>query len=143
MLQMKVPPMLLLVLCYILVYFTSRRIYFSLTALFLISFGSILMLTATFQFKQSKTSLNPINTQRVSNIIQTGAFKLSRNPIYLGAFVFLLSSAFVFRTVFGFIISVFFSLFLNQFQIKPEETFLKGKFGQEYEEYCQRVRRWI
>ncbi|CAL6103256.1 isoprenylcysteine_carboxylmethyltransferase family protein [Hexamita inflata] len=143
MLQMKVPPMLLLVLCYTLVYLQSRQIYFSFTALLLISSSSALMLAATFQFKLNQTSPNPINTQRVSNIIQTGAFKLSRNPIYLGAFIFLLSSAFVFRTVFGFFVSVLFSLFLTQFQIKPEEAFLKGKFGKEYEDYCQRVRRWL
>ncbi|CAL6058540.1 isoprenylcysteine_carboxylmethyltransferase family protein [Hexamita inflata] len=73
------------------------------------------MLAATFQFKLNKTSPNPINTQRVSNIIQSGAFKLSRNPIYLGA-PFVLGFRFqdrfrVFR--FSFILFVF-ELILNQ-----------------------------
>jgi protein-S-isoprenylcysteine O-methyltransferase Ste14 len=33
--------------------------------------------------------------------------------------------------------------FINQFQIKPEERILSAKFGQQYSDYCQRVRRWI
>ena len=37
----------------------------------------------------------------------------------------------------------FFVLYINQFQIKPEERVLSSLFGAEYETYRTRVRRWL
>jgi len=36
-----------------------------------------------------------------------------------------------------------FVLFLNRFQIRPEERVLAEKFGAPYREYLRSVRRWI
>jgi protein-S-isoprenylcysteine O-methyltransferase Ste14 len=38
---------------------------------------------------------------------------------------------------------VAFVLFITRFQIVPEERALRAKFGRAYEDYAQRVRRWI
>ena len=34
-------------------------------------------------------------------------------------------------------------LYINRFQITLEERFLREKFGDQYQAYCGRVRRWI
>jgi len=36
-----------------------------------------------------------------------------------------------------------FVLYINQFQIKPEERVLSSFFGPEYAAYKRRVRRWL
>ena len=38
---------------------------------------------------------------------------------------------------------VLFVLYITWYQIKPEEQALRAKFGAAYDDYCQRVRRWI
>ena len=36
-----------------------------------------------------------------------------------------------------------FMVYMNKFQIEPEENALRELFGQEFSEYAQRVRRWL
>jgi protein-S-isoprenylcysteine O-methyltransferase Ste14 len=36
-----------------------------------------------------------------------------------------------------------FVLYLNRFQIGPEERALQARFGAEFEDYCRKVRRWL
>jgi protein-S-isoprenylcysteine O-methyltransferase Ste14 len=38
---------------------------------------------------------------------------------------------------------VFFAVFIHRFQILPEERVMSAKFGQEYDDYRERVRRWL
>ncbi|ELR67166.1 Putative protein-S-isoprenylcysteine methyltransferase [Photobacterium marinum] len=35
-----------------------------------------------------------------------------------------------------------FILYMNNFQIEPEEDVLEAMFGDEFREYCRKVRRW-
>jgi protein-S-isoprenylcysteine O-methyltransferase Ste14 len=38
---------------------------------------------------------------------------------------------------------VAFMLYMTRFQIVPEERVMSSKFGRTYDEYRQRVRRWL
>jgi len=38
---------------------------------------------------------------------------------------------------------VLFVCYINRFQIAPEESALREKFGDAYAVYCARVRRWL
>jgi len=38
---------------------------------------------------------------------------------------------------------VFFIVYINRFQIEPEERILRAKYGAEFDRYCRLVRRWL
>ena len=45
--------------------------------------------------------------------------------------------------VVAFLFVPLFIAFIDRFQIRPEERALRARFGEEYERYCARVRRWL
>jgi len=47
------------------------------------------------------------------------------------------------NSTWGLLGPVAFVLYLNRFQIGPEERILKEKFGEEFDAYARRVRRWL
>ena len=105
---------------------------------------SIVVLVLSLQaFKKLKTSVNPLHPEKASNLVIIGIYKWSRNPMYLGMLLLLLSWGIVLANPFNLIIAVAFYIYMNQFQIKPEETLLQAKFGDPYSNYCSKVRRWL
>lgn len=105
--------------------------------------GVVVIIMATWQFKQAQTTVNPMNPNQSSRIVDTGIFALSRNPMYLGMTVILMGMALFLGELMSFIWVIGFVLYITKFQIKPEERILAEKFGGEFREYCRKVRRWI
>ncbi|WP_133011787.1 methyltransferase family protein [Marinomonas flavescens] len=99
--------------------------------------------SAILSFTQSKTTVNPHQPDKSTALVVTGVFHYSRNPMYLSLAMILLGWAILLNTFWVFLPIVFFVLYLTYFQIKPEEAILAGKFGEDYQGYCCRVRRWI
>jgi protein-S-isoprenylcysteine O-methyltransferase Ste14 len=105
--------------------------------------AAMILLTATAQFVLRKTSLLPTANAQTTTLVQTGLYAYSRNPMYV-AFALLLSAiSLYFLNFAGFILVPAFVLFLDRFQIQPEEQLLMVKFGEEFEDYRRKVRRWI
>jgi len=76
-------------------------------------------------------------------IVQEGSFRFSRNPMYFSLLLLLSGIAILVFSIWLFIaIPVLYFLFLF-FAVKPEESYLSGKFGKEYLDYKAKVRRWI
>ena len=94
-------------------------------------------------FFRQKTTVNPVNIQKASTLVTGGMNRLSRNPMYLGLFTLLSGWAVLLGNPINIAILGAFVLCLNWLQIIPEEQFLSRKFGQDYEDYKSRVRRWI
>jgi protein-S-isoprenylcysteine O-methyltransferase Ste14 len=85
----------------------------------------------------------PAHLDPPKKLIINGLYRYSRNPIYLGALFVLLSYILWFGS--GLVV-IYFFLFLLAYQILItviEEPILKNTFGKDYEEYCQKVPRWI
>ena len=86
---------------------------------------------------------NPVPTSTTNQMIRTGVFAYTRNPIYLSFVIFHLSMFLVFENVMYFLSSVGLAIWLHNYVIKPEEYFLLKKFSDEYKRYKDDVNRWI
>jgi len=83
-----------------------------------------------------------IDTETKTELITTGLFGLSRNPIFFGMILSLLG---LFLTTPNALTGLFLVLgyALIQIQIRLEEEFLTKEHGQKYEAYKQKVRRLL
>jgi protein-S-isoprenylcysteine O-methyltransferase Ste14 len=83
-----------------------------------------------------------IASEHKTRLIQTGVFRISRNPIYLGIMVTLLGLFLVIPNAMTLLILVLGVVVIN-IQVRLEEEYLKTTHGVEYVSYTERVRRWI
>ncbi|MGI8639689.1 MAG: methyltransferase family protein [Pyrinomonadaceae bacterium] len=83
-----------------------------------------------------------IDEQKPTALVQTGLFRFSRNPIFLGMLVTLTG---IFLTIPNALTLPFLALgyVLIQIQVRLEEEFLTNSCGEEYTAYHQQVRRWL
>lgn len=100
-------------------------------------------LTAILAFIKNKTTINPVKPHTATSLVTAGAFACSRNPMYLGLLLFLLGFALQVNIIGGVPLLILFVLYLNVFQILPEERAMLDVFGDEYRAYMKKVRRWI
>jgi protein-S-isoprenylcysteine O-methyltransferase Ste14 len=63
--------------------------------------------------------------------------------MYLGFLLILIGWAILLSNVLAFVFLVAFVLYMNRFQIEPEERMLASLFGPAFESYRSRVRRWL
>ena len=77
-----------------------------------------------------------------TELIQTGLFKLSRNPIFLGMRMMLLGLFLVLPTA-ATLATLLCGDLLVQIQVRLEEEFLTRTHGETYRTYQKQVRRWI
>lgn len=105
--------------------------------------GVALIASARVQFARRDTTFSPMAPGHATALVVDGAFRLSRNPMYLGTWCILFAVAVYWSNVYAAIASLAFVLYIDRFQIRPEEDVLRAKFGTEYDEYRRRVRRWL
>lgn len=77
-----------------------------------------------------------------TELVQTGLFKFSRNPIFLGMRIMLLGIFLVIPNAITLVILVVGEL-LIQIQVRLEEDFLARTHGPSYLDYKKQVRRWV
>lgn len=94
-------------------------------------------------FIRAGTSFSPTKPSKASHLVQTGIYRFTRNPMYLGLSFALLAWACYLDNLVSIIILPCFVLYMARFQIKPEERRLKALFDSDYEIYKQSVRRWL
>jgi protein-S-isoprenylcysteine O-methyltransferase Ste14 len=78
-----------------------------------------------------------------SNLVTTGVFSISRNPLYLGGICFLIGVALVGNLPWGLVLLVPALVVCHFVLIAPEERYLAARFPREYEGYRVTVRRWF
>jgi protein-S-isoprenylcysteine O-methyltransferase Ste14 len=76
-------------------------------------------------------------------ILQSGPFRLSRNPLYVGLIALDLALALLTPSFWALVFVPIGIAAIAWGAIRPEERYLTEKFGAEYEAYCARVRRWL
>jgi protein-S-isoprenylcysteine O-methyltransferase Ste14 len=98
---------------------------------------------ALFGFRKANTTINPMTPEASSALVVRGVYRLTRNPMYLAMLVVLAGWAYVVANAAALVMLPLFVLYLNRFQIVPEERALAVRFGEDYERYRRSVRRWL
>ena len=78
-----------------------------------------------------------------TTIVETGPYRFTRNPIYLGMFLGLVGLAIAFDSLWLLVMLVPFTLAIRSGVVAREEAYLERKFGDAYRQYRARVRRWL
>lgn len=76
-------------------------------------------------------------------LVTEGIFRHCRNPLYVGNVLMLLGVGILSNSLVYVGIVIPFFLFIYQAIVLAEENFLRGKFGPEFDRYCERVNRWV
>jgi protein-S-isoprenylcysteine O-methyltransferase Ste14 len=107
------------------------------------SIGVVIGFAAMGSFVRAKTTMNPTKPSATASLVTHGVFRFTRNPMYLSLVLYLVAWAVYLSNWLALLLVPVFVLYVNQFQIKPEERALSALFGSEYASYKARVRRWL
>ena len=147
--MLKIPPPLLVLILVISNYFSSKKIDLILlpnqdiTSIIIFLIGMLILINPIFKFIKSKTTIDPIKFKKVNKLITSGIYKYSRNPMYLGLLMIVISTSILYLNILSITTPIIFYFWINRFQIKREEIFLTEKFGKEFLLYKAKTRRWI
>lgn len=106
-----------------------------------VSIGIGLIVLARREFARYRQPTDP--GQPTSQVIKTGVFTISRNPLYLASSIVLLGFALALNLLWALVTLVFSIIICHYVLIVPEEKYLMTKFGQEYRDYSMIVHRWL
>lgn len=109
----------------------------------LAALGIGVSMAGTWSFWRARTTVNPTRPEATSTLVATGAFRVTRNPMYLGLFLVLAGWAAHLANFAALAGPLLFAVYITRFQILPEERVLANKFGPDFEAYRLRTRRWI
>ena len=100
----------------------------------------ILFIWALISFKKSfRVGLVENSSQ---GLITQGAFAISRNPIYVSFAAMLIGQFLIFPSWILFIY-IFAGILTFHRQVLKEENFLSIQYGNEFEQYCRKVNRYL
>ena len=105
--------------------------------------GGGFMLAGVISFRRGRTTVNPMKPETTSSLVCSGIYTVTRNPMYAGLLVVLVAWAVFLSSAWALFGPLVFALYMNRFQITPEERVLSAMFGTEYSAYKSRVRRWL
>ena len=149
--RLKIPPPIQGLVAALVIWLTHQALPdYSITfpgqeflALCVAGVGLVIDLISVAAFFRTRTTVNPLSPEQATELVTTGLYRISRNPMYLGLALILLGWTIWLGTPFGLFIIAAFMASLTYLQIKPEEAALTKIFEDEYLTYRNRVRRWL
>ncbi len=150
-LNLKIPPLVIMAFVAALMWLGAQAVPAAdfplparkVIALGLAAVGVGVAVAGVVSFRVAKTTVNPLKPDTASSLVVAGIYRVTRNPMYLGMLIVLIGWAALLANALAFIVAATFVLYLNRFQIIPEEQALTTRFGPEFAAYCAQVRRWI
>jgi protein-S-isoprenylcysteine O-methyltransferase Ste14 len=104
--------------------------------------GLVIMFDCIVMFAiKGRGTLSPLDPTK--KLVVSGLYKFSRNPMYVGVTTILLGEAIFFQSGNLWYYLLFVFIAFNAFVMLVEEPRLRRDFGNEYYEYCRKVRRWF
>ena len=150
-LELKVPPLAVILVIGAAMWFIARwSVPCQLPlAVRLVAFVALALVGGTtslagyFEFKRARTTIDPRKPKDSTALVTSGIYRFSRHPMYAGLALLLVAWAVSLCSFWALIGPVVFVLYIDRWQITPEERALSARFGAAYREYTARVRRWI
>lgn len=150
-LELKIPPLVVVIVFALAMWLVSMAVpafQFSvparhILALALAAAGVGLVISGAASFVRAKTTTSPMKPETATALVESGVYRFTRNPMYLGFLVVLLGWAAFLANVLAAVMLVGFVWYMTRFQIIPEERALSEQFGGAFSDYCKRVRRWL
>lgn len=99
--------------------------------------------SAMAAFRRQRTTVNPLDPAKASSLVNSGAYGITRNPMYVGMAGLLTAHA-VLRG--GWLTTIpigAFVVLIDRLQIPAEEAAMERNFGETYADYRARVPRWL
>jgi protein-S-isoprenylcysteine O-methyltransferase Ste14 len=91
----------------------------------------------------TRAGSNVPTNRPTTTVVNSGPYRFTRNPIYLGMFLGLIGLAIAFDNLWLLMMLVPFALVIRFGVVAREEAYLERKFGDVYRGYRSRVRRWL
>lgn len=150
-LETKIPPPVVLLIVGFLMWhgasigpaFVLNEIVRWMVIAFFLLTGLLIAVLGVIEIVKVNTTINPMRPDKTSALITGGIYRVTRNPIYLGDACLLIAWSFYLSSFFMLIGVMAFVIYINRFQIMPEEKILTKKFGLVYANYQTKVRRWL
>src|SRR6202035_1479507 len=108
-----------------------------------VAIGLAIAVAAVRRFRHARTTVNPVDPSKATQLVTDGVFRISRNPMYLGLALLLMGWAIWLHSVSPWVILPLFVFLITRVQIIPEEHALEHLFGTDYLTYRRSVGRWI
>ncbi len=107
-----------------------------------VGLGALILDVVTVKtFRDHQTTILP--HKGATNLITSGPFAWSRNPIYLGNTLLVLGVGLYFGKLWLVILAPIAAFITQKLAIEREEQHLQAKFGVAWMEYASKVRRWF
>ncbi len=150
-LDLKIPPLLLAVFVAFLMWLVTQQLpVIGINAVLaatlgfcVVIAGLICIVAGVMQFRASSTTVNPTRPDAASALVTSGIYAYTRNPMYVGMGLMLVGWGIWLCSLYALLLPTTFVLYMNRFQIGPEEKALRELFGPEFLAYKDRVRRWL
>ena len=139
-LELKLPPLVMVLLIGSAMWLLSRvvpRLSFVVPgrwviALSLACLGLVIGLAGVLAFRSARTTVDPRFPDKASTVVMTGIYRRTRNPMYLGLVCVLSGWAVFLGNFLSLACLPAFVLYMNRFQIGPEEQAMASIFGDTY-----------
>ena len=145
----KIPPPIVTLICGLGIYFSGPLFpeYIlsinNILSIFILFLGLGILFISAASFKKHQTTINPLKPEQASSLVISGVFSFSRNPMYLGMALILLSISFKFNLIGGIFFTLLFAIYITRFQIIPEEAVMEKLFCEDFQKYKSKTRMWI
>jgi protein-S-isoprenylcysteine O-methyltransferase Ste14 len=103
----------------------------------------VIVMAGAMSLWRARTTINPLDPTKATSLVTGGAFRFSRNPMYVSLLILLVAYAERLNSVIEWLGPLFYVAYMTYFQILPEERALHAKFGEAFVRYKARTRRWL
>ena len=131
---------LLPALYFIFPQFAYIKFPYNLSGIIIFLLGFWLLAASWYKFKDHNT---PEKFEKSTCCVDTGPYKISRNPMYLAGVLCLAGLALIFGNILCLAVPVLFGVLMDVIFIGYEEEKMEKELGKEFLDYKKKTRRWI